>query len=173
MIGIYSILNKINRKIYIGSSIDIEKRIKEHKTELKGGYHKNKHLTDSYNKYGLESFEFEVLEECEEQFLHSQENFWCNMLNSYNRNYGYNIEIVTPHGSRRIAEETKVKLSNIRKEQYKDPSNNPFFGKKHSEETKAKISASGRGKKKKPWSEETRKKILESRARTYKTKKQC
>jgi len=31
MIGIYKITNKINNKTYIGQSIEIEERIKEHK----------------------------------------------------------------------------------------------------------------------------------------------
>lgn len=30
MIGIYKIVNKINNKVYIGQSININKRIKEH-----------------------------------------------------------------------------------------------------------------------------------------------
>jgi len=34
MIGIYEIKNKINNKVYIGSSNDIERRFNEHKMKL-------------------------------------------------------------------------------------------------------------------------------------------
>lgn len=170
--GIYTIYNKLSNKYYVGSSIDVEKRIREHISELKGGYHKNEHLLKSFLKYGKENFEFEILEECDEQFLYSQESYWCNLLNTYDRNFGYNIEIVLPEG-KRISEETKKKISDIRKEQYKDPTKNPFYGRTHSKETRLKMSLKGKGLKKKPWSEETRKKILSSRPSKYKTKKKC
>lgn len=168
--GIYTITNKANGKHYVGSSIDVEKRLGEHKRMLKGGYHPNSHLISSFKEHGEDLFEFALLEECEEILLYSQENYWCNILDTYNRKHGYNVEIVLPGGSRRIAEETKRKLSDIKKEQYKDPTKNPFFGKKHTEETKAKMSASGKGKKKPGWTEERRIRTLEARAKTYKTK---
>ena len=41
--GIYMIQNLVNFKIYIGQSVDIERRWGEHKYELNGGYHHNKH----------------------------------------------------------------------------------------------------------------------------------
>ena len=59
--GIYKITNKINGKCYIGQSIDI---IKRWKTEYKW-YQINKHLLAAFNKYGLENFNFEIIEECE------------------------------------------------------------------------------------------------------------
>ena len=48
MIGIYKIENKVNGKVYIGQSIDIEKRWKNHISYLNKGIHRNKHLSQSY-----------------------------------------------------------------------------------------------------------------------------
>lgn len=46
--GIYLI--KINDKIYIGSSANISKRWREHKTDLIAGRHKNMFLQRTWNK---------------------------------------------------------------------------------------------------------------------------
>lgn len=63
MIGVYYIKNKINNKIYIGSSKDIYTRKSQHYSELRGNYHTNIILQRSWNKYGEDSFEFGILEE--------------------------------------------------------------------------------------------------------------
>ena len=63
--GIYMIQNKVNGKIYIGQSVNIEDRWGEHKYELNKGYHHNKHLQRSWNKDGQENFEFTIICECE------------------------------------------------------------------------------------------------------------
>lgn len=62
IIGIYKILNKINNKFYIGSSINIRKRFKEHERCLKLGIHSNKHLQSAWDKYGSNNFEFIIIE---------------------------------------------------------------------------------------------------------------
>lgn len=62
--GIYKFENTINNKIYIGSSKHIGSRYKKHIAELKGNRHKNKHFQNAFNKYGIESFKFSVIEQC-------------------------------------------------------------------------------------------------------------
>ena len=62
--GIYKILNKINNKVYIGSATDIRKRWRDHKWYLNHNIHHNSHLQSSWNKYGVEAFEFTILLEC-------------------------------------------------------------------------------------------------------------
>lgn len=90
MIGIYTIKNKINNKYYIGLSINIEQRFLFHQRRLRDNTHKNKHLQKSYNKYGIEGFEFIVIEECTEEQLCDKEKYYIKHYKSYKSELGYN-----------------------------------------------------------------------------------
>ena len=63
---IYALLNYKTEKMYIGSTNNIKRRISKHFSTLKGNKHSNMYLQNAYNKYGLESFKTEVLEELAE-----------------------------------------------------------------------------------------------------------
>lgn len=90
-VGIYTIICNTSKKIYVGSSNNIHVRILKHKNELKLGKHRNPHLQYSYNKYGSDDFKYEILENCNEEYLLYIESFWINILDTYNSNKGYNI----------------------------------------------------------------------------------
>lgn len=90
--GVYTITNIINNKIYVGSaSVTFIDRFTSHKKKLKENRHFNKFLQSDWNFYGEKAFLFEILEECIPEFCLSVEQYWINMLNVCNRNYGYNI----------------------------------------------------------------------------------
>ena len=57
MIGIYLVRNQINEKVYVGQSWDIDRRWYEEKKTLC-----NAHLKASMIKYGIDKFEFSILE---------------------------------------------------------------------------------------------------------------
>lgn len=61
MIGLYAIIHKTSRTAYVGSSNDIARRIKEHKTALKFNKHHCHHLQRAWNKYGQEIFEIKQI----------------------------------------------------------------------------------------------------------------
>ena len=82
--GIYSILNKSNNKVYIGSSIKLENRKYKHFWMLSKKCHDNQYLQKSYNKYGEDSFIFEIIEECDPTMLIDRENHYINFYNSNN-----------------------------------------------------------------------------------------
>lgn len=88
-IGIYKITNLLNGKMYIGQSVDIEKRWSTHKAELKNNYHYNIHLQNAWNKYGEENFEFSIVEECNIDQLNQREIYWISNFDSYEN--GYNL----------------------------------------------------------------------------------
>lgn len=109
--GVYTITNLVNGKIYVGYATSFYFRESNHFCLLKYDKHYNTHLQNSINKYGIENFKFEILVECEEQFLASEEHYWATILNTHDRKFGYNIEPTNPYKKIRLSEETKTKIS--------------------------------------------------------------
>lgn len=87
--GIYKITNLVNGKSYIGQSIDIEKRWQQHKSKSSWRVQKEKALYRAFTKYGLDNFEFEIIEECKRKFLDKREIYWIKKYDTYNN--GYNM----------------------------------------------------------------------------------
>lgn len=157
--GIYTITNLVTNQIYVGSTTNIEERWKNHHRELSGNRHKSYYLQDDYTLYGKENFTFEILEECEERFLYSQEHYWCILLYTHNRRFGYNIARTNPNGvimkpmlGKNHTDETKIKISKNRKGKCVGV-DNCFYGKTHTDETKQKMSKKAIGRK---WSDHTK-----------------
>lgn len=91
--GIYCIINIVNNKKYVGSAVNIFKRIRRHNRELVYQYHNNTHLLASYIKYGAENFEVKILETFESidfKELHDRENEYIKSWNLCNPKIGYN-----------------------------------------------------------------------------------
>lgn len=63
--GVYMIKNILNGKRYVGSSSNLRRRLCSHLSKLNNNTHTNKHLQSAYNKYGQKSFQFIILEYCE------------------------------------------------------------------------------------------------------------
>lgn len=71
--GIYRIHCIANGRSYVGQSINIEGRWKEHKKSLQSGIHGNAHLQRAWNKYRASSFSFEVIAICDQEELNQNE----------------------------------------------------------------------------------------------------
>lgn len=113
---IYRITNKVNGNCYIGSSVDLQRRRRQHFNNLANDIHINSHLQNAYNKYGDTSLEFEIIEYIEiddniKETLLEREQFWIDTINPE-----YNILPIA--GSTlgfKHSEETKQKISNSTK----------------------------------------------------------
>lgn len=147
-IGIYAINNFKTGDRYIGQSIHMSKRRKEHFSDLCRGTHKNSHLQHSYNKYGRKYFTFKILLYCEPFELTRYEQLYVNIFNP-----AYNIckDCVDSLKGVLHSEEHKAKISAANKgryitEEWKAHLSAAHKGMVLSEEHKAKISAACMGK---------------------------
>lgn len=93
MIGIYTFINKINGKRYIGQSTDIGRRYYQHSINSLNSntLEYNSYFYKAIRKYGFSNFSFEILEECEEEKLNEREKYWIEFFNSNNQEFGYNL----------------------------------------------------------------------------------
>ena len=133
--GIYAIINKVNNKIYIGSSVNIFYRFKNHISKLNTRHHENNYLQNAFIKYGISCFYFVILEFCEN--LKEKENFYLNYFKSYKRKYGYNIIVSSER--KRYSPELRKRISVGLKKFYASH--------EVSAETRNKISKANKGKK--------------------------
>lgn len=119
--GIYCIKNTINNKVYIGKSIDIYRRIKEHINMLNSKRKdENTHLMNAWHKYGAGSFEYSVLEylEADEKNVAVRELHWMKQFNALNKEHGYNLR--SDSDSKMIVHlDTSIKISNRLKAEWK------------------------------------------------------
>tara|TARA_R110001599_G_C11872566_1_gene623098 strand:- start:40 stop:570 length:531 start_codon:yes stop_codon:yes gene_type:complete len=102
MIGVYTITNRVNGDMYVGSSNNVDRRINAHKSYLRNNNHYNTKLQNSVNKYNLSNFDFELLVECELEHQFSTESYWYNILNPK-----YNLIEVNPNGGRNWSRQEK------------------------------------------------------------------
>lgn len=170
--GIYKIYWGNNPYYYYGQAVNLQRRKSTHLESMIKGKHKNPKMQSIYNKYGdfifepIEYAEYDDLNSVEQKYLdeHFSNEFCCNLCpNSFSSK------------GRKYSEETLKSIREAAKNRVKLIGDmNPFYGKKHTEEAKMKMSKSRIGKKfpklseaKKGTkaSEETRRKL--SQARSY------
>ena len=148
--GIYLITNKINDHMYVGGSIDIERRFREHKN-YKGL--KTQAVDRAIKKYGADNFTYQIITElpADWKVIGEHEKYWVKFYNTFKDKQHYNLD----EGGRGRSDythsnETKMKISKAKKGKPNPTKgisrpdmageNNPFYGKHHTEETKIKMS---------------------------------
>lgn len=131
MKGIYLILNIHTGKYYVGQTVNLEKREKCHFCALKSNRHENDHLQKSFNKYGIDVFDFSILEQDEnfsQEELNLLEEFYVKKFNSFYNGYNLTLGGSGTKG-RAFSEQTRKMLAE--NAALKTGEKNPFFGKTH------------------------------------------
>lgn len=162
---IYCYTNKINGKRYIGkTNKSLKNRHKGHMKAVKysGNVSHKQYIHKAIRKYGIENFTLEILHIADEYSIDMLERHYIYCLNTFAKNgTGYNIASGGSDAKTTVGKtdeelkEWKKKLSEITSGE-----NNPFYGKKHTEETKLLISKANSGRK---HTEEAKRKMSEQR----------
>lgn len=110
--GIYMIINYVNNHRYVGSSKNLSQRLWEHRANLRHNKHDNPHLQNAWNKYGEISFNYVILEKCNEEERFEREQYYVNVLKP---EYNICVEVVNQPPT---SESTRKKQSETRKRMF-------------------------------------------------------
>ena len=155
--GIYLISNKINGHMYVGGSIDIERRFMEHK---RGADADTQAIDRAILKYGKENFTYQIITElpADWEIISKHEKYWINFYNTFKNTNNYNLTnggdffIMSPESRRKISESLKGE-------------NNPMYNKEpwnkgktgcYSDKTIQKMSESKKGENHPNWKNHAR-----------------
>ena len=138
--GIYKITSPAGN-IYIGQSVNIKRRWTEYRSRKKPA---QTIISRSFNKYGVENHQFDIIEYCSKEDLDCSERFWQDEFDVMGRN-GLNC-ILTQCGEKRYehSEETRKKMS-VKMSGENNPMYGGNFSKKHIERMKGKRECITRG----------------------------
>lgn len=88
---VYAIRHNITQRIYIGSSKNVDLRIKQHLNALRRGTHHIEDMQKDFNEYG-ESYTITTLDVINRYADKEKEYIWMNTYQSYVREIGYNYK---------------------------------------------------------------------------------
>ena len=114
--GIYKITNRGNNKVYIGSSVNLDNRKRQHFYLLSKNNHTNRYLQYAYNLHGGENFKWEIIEYVEKlesleevkKKLLEREQHWLDLFfgedcYNFNPTAGSNLGI-------KLSKETRIRI---------------------------------------------------------------
>jgi group I intron endonuclease len=111
--GVYRIFQKSTGRCYVGSSQDIDTRLKDHLSRLSKGRHKNIHLQRAWDKYGASDFGWEVIEDgIAFDGLYHREQFYMDVIRP---EFNLAVAADAPMRGRKASPETRRKMSEARR----------------------------------------------------------
>lgn len=119
MIGVYKIINKINGKMYIGSSINLKKRKTDHFKPYRINRLKHLPIYEAMIEFGRDNFKFEVIEECSEKDLLERENYYLDKYKTYENGYNVSSKAITMHDEK-LFDENAERLRKMNNKNWAD-----------------------------------------------------
>lgn len=131
---IYKYVSKTTGLVYIGQTkVSLSKRANGGR-----GYAGSPRFYNAIQKYGWDDFVPEILKDgLSEDEANYWEKYYIALYDATNPEKGYNLH--SGGSDTHVSQTTSEIISQKAKERYKDPTNNPMYGKHHSEETKQKL----------------------------------
>ncbi len=136
---IYKFQNNLNNKIYIGQTRKERDRYNSH-VNCKNPLYE---LDRAIKYYGIENFTYEIIESFKSDNL-DEVNSWMDKREEY---YIFFYNSLSPNGYNLLSNRHHPEFSEVTKEKISTSclgSNNGFYGKKHSEETRKRMSESAK-----------------------------
>ena len=117
MFQIYKISNNLNNKVYIGSSIDVERRWRQHKEASinEKDHHYNYPLMIAFRQFGVDNFTFEIIDTLPDyQTMIKAEHNWiikenCVVPNGYNQTDNTNSPMFDPNVAKKMSDTKRDK----------------------------------------------------------------
>lgn len=116
--GVYQLRCIPTNLVYVGSSSNMYKRRLYHLRDLRTGTHKVARLQSDYNVYGLDAFEFTVLELTDIDIVFDREQYWLDQIRPFDPVIGYNVGHDARFGFRGLShtEEARKRISETNKQ---------------------------------------------------------
>jgi group I intron endonuclease len=106
--AIYAIVNNVTRDMYVGSAVAVNRRWSAHRNLLSKQCHYNTRLQRAYNKYGADTFDWEIIQFVDDKTnLISREQFW---IDFFKPTYNGRPIANSPLGTK-ASIETRAKMS--------------------------------------------------------------
>lgn len=81
--GIYKIEDLTNGRCYIGKSVNISQRWRQHRYDLRHNKHHSRHLQRAWNKRGEDGFKFSIIEKCDVSKCVEREQYYLDTENTF------------------------------------------------------------------------------------------
>lgn len=145
--GIYICLCLATGKYYLGSSINFSRRLKCHLSDLSLQKHDNGRVQNAWNKYGEKNFIWLKVKECKDANVTEIEQFYLDKYQPWNNQIGLNISKYADSvmRGRKHSEESKKKMS-LSQIELRKRMPHPRLGMKHTEESNRKNSEAQKGR---------------------------
>lgn len=120
-------------KLYVGKTYHLKRRINAHKCASKSG--KNIILHNSIRKHGWDAHVLEIIEKVEDELMNEREVYWIEHLKTYCYDHPNGMNMTKGGDGQRSPWMHKTELRKYFSDKFSGDGN-PFFGKKHTEETR-------------------------------------
>ena len=144
--GIYGIKNKVNDKLYVGSTYYFNSRFGCHRSLLRSNKHTNKHLQSAWNKYGENNFEFFIVEVLSDKTMFIiREQFYIDLHRTYTDGYNQRPLAESNSGYTYTRKEEHIMRGKKHPMYGKKGINNPSFGRRNTKDVILQMSISKTG----------------------------